>query len=83
MKINQVVMIKGMKGKVCKDNITFWTETKDELDRYITAMGATNSYFNFARTANAKLSTYQSIKFANLDLKLHLPATVDVKAITD
>ena len=82
MKTNHAVMIKVMKGKVCKDNITFWTETKDELDRYITAMSAVNAYFNFAHTANAKPSTYQTIKFANLALELHLPTTVDVKAIT-
>ena len=80
MKTSHAVMIKGMKGKVCKDNIAFWSKTKDELDRYVTAMSVINNCFNFV--TNAQPPAAQSIKFANLDLDLHLPAFVDVKAIT-
>ena len=82
METGQATMIEvGMKDQVCEDNIAYWTKTKDELDRYVTAMSVINNCFNFA--TNAKPPTGQSIKFANLDLNLHLPAAVDVKAITD
>ena len=81
MKTGQAAMIKaGMKSKVYKDNISVWTKAKDELDRYATAMSVVNNSFNFV--TNAKPPTGQSIKFANLDLELHLPAAVDVKVIT-
>ena len=80
MKTNHAVMIKGMKGKVCKDNIAYWNKTKDELDRYATAMSVINNCFNFV--TDAKPPTAQSIKFANLDLDLHLPPAIDVKEIT-
>ena len=80
MKTSQVKMLKGMKGAVCKNNIAFWSKTKDEMDRYVTAMSVINNCFNFV--TNAKPPTAQSKKFANLDLELHLPASVNVKAIT-
>ena len=39
MKQNQTVMIKHLvKEIVIKDKFTFWTEAKEELDRYTTAM---------------------------------------------
>ena len=69
-----------MKGLVVKDNITFWTTAKEELDRYAIAMTSINNSFNF--NTEAKPSSAQDIHLAKLDLTLHLPSTVDIKAIT-
>ena len=79
MKTTQIVMIASMKGTVVKNNITFWTKAKEELDRYAIAMSAINNSFNFK--TEAKPPTAQPLDFAKLDLTLHLPSTVDIKAI--
>ena len=80
MRVNQVAMLKGMKRVVVKDNLPFWKKAKDEMDRYITAMSVVNNCFNFLTDATPQAA--QSIKFADLELDLHLPAAIDVKAIT-
>ena len=80
MKTTQVVMVKSMKGNVVKDNITFWTKAKEELDRYAVAMSEVNNSFNF--NTEAKPPSAQRFCLPNLDLTLHLPSTVDIKAIT-
>lgn len=81
MKTNQVKMLKHMKGAVVKNNIAFWTKAKDEMDRYVTAMSVVNNCFNFV--TDAKPPAAKSINFANLELDLHIPATIDVsKALT-
>lgn len=76
----KMVMMKGMKGSVVKNNIAFWKTAKDEMDRYVTAMSVINNCFNFV--TEAKPPAAKSIKFANLEMELHVPAAIDIKAIT-
>ena len=81
MKTTHAKMLKYMKGAVVKNNIAFWTKAKDEMDRYVTAMSVVNNCFNFV--TDAKPPAAKSINFANLELDLHIPATIDVsKALT-
>lgn len=75
-----VMVKKTLKGRVVKDNIAMWTKAKDELDRYATAMSVINNRFNFV--TKAKPPTAQSFGLPNLDLILHIPSSIDVKAIT-
>lgn len=75
MRTSPAPMVKMMKSKYVKD----WTKAKDELDRYATAMSVIGSRFNFV--TKAKPPPAQSFGLPNLDLILHLPASVDIKAI--
>lgn len=80
MKNSQVAMLKGMKGMVVKDNISFWKKAKEEMDCYVTAMSVINNCFNF--TTAAKPPAGRAIKFANLDLEFHVPTDINIKKIT-
>ena len=80
MATNQVTMVKHMKGVVVKNNVKFWKEAKERMDRYASAMNVINNSFNFvtdARPAEAQVFVLES-----LELTLHIPSTIDVKAIT-
>ena len=72
-------MLKTMKGVVVKNNIKFWTEAKDRMERYVTAMSVINNCFNFV--TNAKPPTAQSVGLPNLQLTLHVPSSINVKTI--
>ena len=63
-----------------KNNIAFWKTAKDKIDRYVTAMSIINNCFNFV--TKAKPPAAKLIKFANLDMEFHVPAAIDIKAIT-
>ena len=77
MATNQTGMIESMKGVVVKDNIAFWTEAKDRMERYVAAMTVINNCFNFV--TNAKPPTAKSFGLPNLDLTLHVPSSIDIK----
>ena len=80
MATNQATMVKQMKGVVVKNNVKFWKEAKERMDRYASAMNVINNSFNFvtdARPAEAQVFGLESLK-----LTLHIPSTIDVKAIT-
>ena len=80
MATNQATMVKQMKGVVVKNNVKFWKEAKERMDRYASAMNVINNSFNFvtdARPAEAQVFVLES-----LELTLHIPSTIDVKAIT-
>ena len=79
MATNQVKMVKSMKGAVVKNNIKFWTEAKERMDKYATAMSVINNSFNFV--TDAKPPKGKSFGLPNLELTLSVPASVDLKAI--
>ena len=85
MKTGQATMLKSksktMRSKAIENNIQFWTKAKDEMDRYVTAMSVINNSFNFQ--TEAKPPRAQSFGFKELEFSLSLPASINVKAITD
>ena len=80
MKTSQVVMLKTMKGVVIKNNLTFWTKAKADMDRYATAMSVINNSFNFVTEARRPNGEYLTLPA--IDLTINLPPGVDTKAIT-
>lgn len=73
MRTVPVSVLKGMK------NIDLWTKAKDEMDRYVTAMGVINNCFNF--TTDARPQDVQSIRFPTLELEFSIPAGINIKEI--
>ena len=80
MATNQAKMITHMKGVVVKNNIAFWTEAKERMERYVAAMTVINNCFNFVTDAKPPMA--QSFGLPNIELTLHVPSTINVtKAI--
>ena len=81
MKTNQKTMIKFLTDKVAKDNIKFWTEAKNDLVLYADAVTVIGNCFNFVTSAKPPSSMNFTVR--HLDFTLHIPTTIDVKAITE
>ena len=81
MKKNQALMIAALKDKIVKDNIDFWTKSKEEMDRYVVAMSAINNCYNFV--TEAKPSEVQKVEYEQLDIIFRVPTSVQIEAIED
>ena len=71
MRTNQAKMIKmstSIRKVVVKNNITFWTKTKEELDLYIASMSESNDSFSFSFVTESRRSTLISQYFTPSDL---------------
>ena len=79
MATNHVKMVKTMKGVVVKNNIKFWSEAKERMEKYIASMSVINNCFNFV--TDARPPKGQSFGLPNLELTLSVPASVKLGAI--
>jgi hypothetical protein len=79
MKTDQAAMIEILKDEVVQQNLKFWNESKDRMEKYATAMSVIGNCFNFV--TKAKRPETKPVTLTKLDLTLHVPSTVDVKKI--
>ena len=74
------VMLRTMKDAVVKKSIPFWTEAKEEMDRYANTISVVDRCFNFV--TNAKQSSTKSIELPTLQLTLYIPSNISTRRIT-
>lgn len=64
-------------GPVAKNNLTFWKEAKQRMDRYAIAMGVINNSFNFG--TDEKPFPRQVFDLPSLQFTLHVPSYIDIQ----
>ena len=74
------VILRTMKDAVVKKSIPFWTEAKEEMDRYANTISVVDRCFNFV--TNAKQSSTKSIELPTLQLTLYIPSNISTGRIT-
>jgi hypothetical protein len=79
MKTDQATMIEVLKDEVVQQNLKFWSESKERMEKYATAMSVIGTSFNFV--TRAKGPEKNPVQFTELDLTLNIPSTVDIKKI--
>ena len=75
------LLLKGMKNAVVKKNIEVWSNAKVRMDHYADAMSVISNKFNFA--SRAKPTLVHKFTLKSLELILHVPKHLNVKAITN
>ena len=80
MKTNDAIMVQCLEEEVAESNIAVWMEAKNDLTLYGDAVTVIGNCFNFVTDAKPPCSITFTVR--NLDFALHIPNTIDVKAIT-
>lgn len=75
------ILLKVMKNAVIKKNIEVWSKAKVRMDNYADAMSVISNKFNFV--SRAKPTLVHKFTLNNLELVLHVPKHLNIKAITN
>ena len=68
------LLLRAMKDVTVKKSISFWTEAKGEMDRYVQTISVVDGCFNFV--TSTKQSSIRSIKLPTLELTLQIPSNI-------